>query len=165
MKHFSLILQWLNSKILFPYIHSKCVAAVMELYPTGCPWNCWFQNTTVSREHEKYCKKAEFSLGQYNLTSNIGVLLKKTCGTMKGCVFGNIFSTQNFYYKGEWWLEAAQHICLSPHMHKRVLLKVPGYSDFCLGLPDAGSKGQAGASWAGILFGPPASSRAITESV
>lgn len=42
------------------------------------------------------------------------------------------------------------HLDITTYVHERVLLQTPGHSTFCPGLPDAGFKGQAGASWAGI---------------
>lgn len=151
MKDFSLILQWLHFEILFPYLHSKCVAVLTELYPPGCPWQCWFHSTPTSRARELHCKKPEFSPDQCYLTRDTGVLLEKTYGAMKGCVLDHLFypelSLQGRRVAGGYTaaqLEAAQHIWLAPRTcRKGYCCKSHGtHSGFCLGWPDAGSKGQ-----------------------
>lgn len=88
--------------------------------PDRVPWQCWFQNTLISRVRELYYKKPQFHLDWYYLTRNVGVPVEKICGAMKGCVLNHIFYAE---FSVEGWriaggytaaqLEAAQHIWLS----------------------------------------------------
>lgn len=88
--------------------------------PNRVPWQCWFQNIPISRACELYYKKPEFSLDQYYLTRNVGVLLEKICGAMKGFVLDHLFypefSLEGWRIAGGYTaaqLEAAQNIWLS----------------------------------------------------
>lgn len=57
--------------------------------PNGMPLPMWVSE--YSHIQSMQAKKPEFSLDQYYLTRNIGVLLEKTCGIMKGCVLDHLF--------------------------------------------------------------------------